>query len=434
MARSTSVPLLALLLGGLAQALLAQGSLTPPGSPAPTMRSLDQIYDAVTMPQTDAGRIAIRAADIPLNITESGSYYLAESVSFSGQESGISIFASDVTLDLNGFTLTGPGKNAVGGNAVTLVNGISGVRILNGTIRDWASGGIVWVSSEARFPVISDVRVEEIGGVGISAGFGATIEDSIVLGTNGDGISAGDGAIVRRCRVENSGDTNLRNSFLVGSRSVIEGCVAKNNAGRGFSANFDSRYTDCTALANGADGFFLDGIIGGVHYVRCSSKGNVGSGFVLSARGVLIESLAHGNQQHGIQVSGNSAVSQVRIANSVSTQNSLNGLMGSGPRGSVLASYFAENGQDGINVGLGWIVRENHSSNNGRGTGVTDGAGIRASGGSTIVGNHSDFNDVGLASGAATNYFGENLLRSNSTAKVLNGATEGTGDLANLTF
>src|SRR5208337_2996715 len=82
---------------------LAQGSLTPPGAPAPTMITLSQIEP----------RTPISSA--PFTITNPGSYYLTTNLTVSSGN-GIIIAASGVTLDLSGFTIssTDPANSGAG--------------------------------------------------------------------------------------------------------------------------------------------------------------------------------------------------------------------------------------------------------------------------------------------------------------------------------
>ena len=61
--------ILMVLFGGHAPTLLA-GDLEPPGPPEPTMKPLDEMEP----------RIPILAEDLPLTITDPGSYYLADNI------------------------------------------------------------------------------------------------------------------------------------------------------------------------------------------------------------------------------------------------------------------------------------------------------------------------------------------------------------------
>ena len=78
--------------------VMGQGSLTPPGAPGETMKSLEQVE-----PRTPI-------SSLPHTITESGSYYVTGNLSSTGD--GIVIEASGVTVDLMGFSLTGDGGYA----------------------------------------------------------------------------------------------------------------------------------------------------------------------------------------------------------------------------------------------------------------------------------------------------------------------------------
>src|SRR5450759_4606024 len=94
--------------------VFAQGSLTPPGTPAPTMKTLAQIEP----------RTPISSA--PFTIAAPGSYYLTTNLTVSGGNA-ITIAANGVTLDLNGFTIASTAASAAG-------TGIS----INNSLRDLA--------------------------------------------------------------------------------------------------------------------------------------------------------------------------------------------------------------------------------------------------------------------------------------------------------
>src|SRR5580658_9358313 len=78
------------------QSVLAQGSLTPPGAPAPTMKTLSQVEP----------RTIVAAANTPGDsgdtfiISQSGSYYLTTNMTGVSDQDCIEITANNVTLDL----------------------------------------------------------------------------------------------------------------------------------------------------------------------------------------------------------------------------------------------------------------------------------------------------------------------------------------------
>src|SRR6478735_5297203 len=77
-----------------------QGALTPPGAPAPTMKSLDQVEARTIVNSTNTPGDASNT----FIISAPGSYYLTGNLTGVSGKSGIQINADDVSLDLNGFS------------------------------------------------------------------------------------------------------------------------------------------------------------------------------------------------------------------------------------------------------------------------------------------------------------------------------------------
>ncbi|MDB6024893.1 MAG: hypothetical protein JWM68_1116 [Verrucomicrobiales bacterium] len=140
-------------LGLFQAAVFGQGSLTPPGAPGATMKSLDQVeprtlINTNTCPG-DSGNSFI--------ISQPGSYYLTTNMVGTTGKSGISIAADNVTINLNGFTLSGVAGARLG---ITTSGNHRGARILNGCLTDWPAGGIVIVGAGAS---ASDITVLNSG-------------------------------------------------------------------------------------------------------------------------------------------------------------------------------------------------------------------------------------------------------------------------------
>ncbi|MGZ5022930.1 MAG: hypothetical protein ACXWAX_10115, partial [Chthoniobacterales bacterium] len=113
-AKSLALLLLSL---GTPYTAFAQGSLTPPAAPTPTMKSLDQIE-----PRTPI-------SSLPFTISTAGSYYVTANLTGVVGQHGITINADNVTLDLGGFELIGPGSSVTVG--VRVVSGHTDATIRN---------------------------------------------------------------------------------------------------------------------------------------------------------------------------------------------------------------------------------------------------------------------------------------------------------------
>jgi parallel beta-helix repeat protein len=337
--------------------LIAQGSLTPPGPPAPTMKSLDQVQ-----PRTPI-------SSLPITITNSGSYYLAGNLTGQSGTNGITIACSQVTLDLAGFTLAGVPGAMVG---VNIPNGTN-IVVVNGTIRGWGNLGIFANVSNGRFEHLnfSDDGTALQSGTeclvlactaynnlnGFFVGENSTVKDC-AAGSTGPGITTGDACVVDNCTVTGSGflgfsigngctvkgcaaKANFPAGFKAGDGCTLIACTAFNNGATGMVARTDCTIKDCTAKSNGSVGIRVEN---GSSVTGCTSSQNGGDGFETTLSR-LSGCIAFVNSRAGISSSA-SSITDCTVYN-----NTLDGILVDSDS-QVLNNDISGNGSLGATAGL----------------------------------------------------------------------------------
>jgi parallel beta-helix repeat protein len=239
----------------------------------------------------------------PIVIDQPGSYVLTSNIVVPAGVNGIVINVDNVTIDLNGHAVIGPGK-ASGGQW----HGIStpvysyGNAVINGSVKEFSGDGIrLWGENNQ----VKDVRSHNNGYIGIYASQSSITNCTAVhndIGISGS-ISAITGCIVSNndtygIHAHNSTVTNCTASYngSVGiltnhEPGTVTNCTANYNGSNGINGYY-STITNCTAKGNTQDGIYA--------FSNCRVEGNNlrdngRYGLFLSTNGYAIKNVASGN-------------------------------------------------------------------------------------------------------------------------------------------
>lgn len=262
------------------------GDLTPPGAPAPTMKTLDQVEP----------RIPIGQADVPLTIVQPGSYYLTENLfpANLGDAFVIEIVTDDVTLDLRGFRIQGATEVTTANYGVRVSSSVQNIVVRDGTITGCQFSGVEAILAEGIS--LESLRLNQNGSDGARVGSRSRIVNCSAFGNTSDGFTiTGAGGVI----INTVAEANGVDGIDTGASTSLENCTANTNGRFGYTVAAGSTAVNCTAFENGQDGFF---VIPGSVLTGCSSYLNSQSGYRSNGKATLVDCTAISNKLHGFEL------------------------------------------------------------------------------------------------------------------------------------
>jgi parallel beta-helix repeat protein len=261
-----------LIAGVLATAVwVSAGDLNPPPGPiAPTQRT------PIGVNTTPGDATAL------FRITQPGSYYLTGNITGVVGRHGIAIATSGVSLDLMGFQMEGVAGSLDGIHVSDLSFGSTAV--VNGSIRNWNRGTFLQ-GGEAR---VADLRVYENVSDGLYTGNHSVVTGCIASVNGGRGIHVSGTGIISNC----DATFNTSHGISVSSNSIISNSTARLNEGAGFFTGLGCTVTNCAALNNEIAGFSLGD---GNTVTHCSASLNTGDGFLVTNDSNVRGNMCNGN-------------------------------------------------------------------------------------------------------------------------------------------
>ena len=191
-------------------------------------------------------------AGFPITIDKSASYRLTSNLQVPADTLGFFILASNVTIDLNGFTVESGGGTNINARGLFIQTSHDNLEIRNGTFRGLPGSGLVAGNTGGDGTRVIDVRAIANGSVGIFLdGLGGHLVRGCTAADNGNtGISVSEGSMIIDSVARNNGDRG----FLINQGSLLVNSVARNNTDHGLFSTSAGGYRGNVFNGNGGVG------------------------------------------------------------------------------------------------------------------------------------------------------------------------------------
>ena len=365
------------------------------------------------------GRIEISRIDVaspPYVITNAGSYVFTENVQvLVSNTNGIMVLADNVSIDLNGFTFSGPVPASDFGVGIYQDGAFNGLRVHNGVLSHWGSdederviGGIY---APGKNNVMEDLGVRDCAG-GVTVGQGGRIVNSSFLDiTMRNAITAGDGAVISGC--VSTGKSRTSGCIDGGVGATISDCAVSHSDDDAITAGAGSTVARCVVL-DCEDGI---SVLSGSLIIDCASREMGGTGFYAGENCRVENCTSVGSRWAGIEVRSNCVVTACNVADNghASASESYLGGIVMDSNGTLTDCLVSGSISNGIRVASNCTVRNNKCHEN-------QGVGILVVGShNRIDANELSSNGVGIETRGTNNVITRNSVRNSSLSGVPSG-------------
>ncbi|MBK8096146.1 MAG: right-handed parallel beta-helix repeat-containing protein [Planctomycetes bacterium] len=235
--------------------------------------------------------------ELPQTISWPCTVTLAGNLDVPTAQSGITVAADRVTIDLAGHSIAGLTGSADG---IAVPGARRALVVKNGTIRGMGNSGI-WASNVTSGQFL-DLVLDSNGQYGLLAGSGARVEGCTASSNTLAGITTDTGGLVQSCAAHANAGTGIN----VGTRSQALDCQSDGNR-VGIVTGDGCQVLRCALNDNTREGVFA---ANGCLIADCTVRNNVLDGIRVSFSSSVLRNTTNGNgsgagSQGGILVSGN---------------------------------------------------------------------------------------------------------------------------------